>query len=54
MNNILIVVFELINFESQKPLNKDDVGAKIKNYNLLSADKYQFFGDEEANKTNKF
>ena len=51
MNNILIIVFELVNFESQKPLNKDDVGAKIKNYNLLSADKYQFFGDEKANKT---
>lgn len=51
MNNILIVVFELINFESQKPLNKDDVGAKIKNYNLLLVDKYQFFEDEKANKT---
>lgn len=50
MNSILIVVFELINFKSQKPLNKDDVGAKIKNYNLLLVDQYQFFQDEKISK----
>lgn len=43
MNEVLIVVFELINIKSGKPLTKDDVGVKIKDYNLLPVCKYRFF-----------
>lgn len=42
MNEVLIVVFELISQKSGKPLTKDDVGAKVKNYNLLPVCKYRF------------
>ena len=47
MNNVWFVVFEIIDYETGKPLTKDDVGAKTENYNLLLAEKYQFFDEEQ-------
>lgn len=53
MNNTLIVVFEMIDTKTKKPLSKDDVGAKIKNYNLVPVNKYRFSGDEKESVCNK-
>src|SRR5699024_3633386 len=36
MNGVWFVVFEIIDYKTGKPLTKDDVGAKAKNYNLLN------------------
>ena len=47
MNSVLFVVFEIIDYKTGKPLTKDDVGAKAENYNLLIADKYQFFDESQ-------
>ena len=47
MNSVLFVVFEVINYKTGKPLSKDEVGGKAGNYNLLSVEKYQFFGEEK-------
>ena len=45
MNGVWFVVFEIIDYKTGKPLTKDDVGAKAKNYNLLNIEKYQFFAN---------
>lgn len=47
MNDVLFVIFKIIDYKTGKPLTKDDVGAKAKNYNLLIADKYQFFDENQ-------
>ena len=52
MNGVWFVVFEIIDYKTGKPLTKDDVGAKAKNYNLLNIEKYQFFVYE--NTTNAY
>lgn len=51
MNKVLFIVFEVINYKTEKPLTKDDVGAKTKNYNLLPVEKYHFFDEEESVET---
>ena len=48
MNGVWFVVFEIIDYKTGKPLSKDDVGAKTKNYNLLHIEKYQFFDVEHT------
>ncbi len=48
MNGVWFVVFEIIDYKTGKPLTKDDVGAKAKNYNLLNIEKYQFFDEEHT------
>lgn len=47
MNSVLFVVFEIINYKTGKPLTKNDVGTKARNYNLLPVEKYQFFDEEQ-------
>ena len=47
MNGVLFVVFEVIDYKTGKPLEKDDVCAKTGNYNLLLVEKYQFFDEEQ-------
>jgi len=47
MNDVWFVIFEVIDYKTGKPLTKDDVGAKTENYNLLLAEKYQFFDEEQ-------
>lgn len=47
MNSVLFIVFEVINYKTGKPLDKDDVRAKAENYNLLPVEKYQFFDEEK-------
>ena len=48
MNNVMFVVFEIINYKTGKPLTKDEVGGKTENYNLLPVEKYKFFDDNKA------
>lgn len=48
MNRTLIITFEIIDFETGNPLTKDDVLGKIGNYNLLTVEQYQYFGDEST------
>lgn len=50
MNNVLFVVFEVINYKTAKPLTKDEVGGKAGNYNLLPVEKYQFYDEEKPAK----
>lgn len=52
MNRILIITFEVIDFETGIPLNKDDVFGKIGNYNLLTINGYQYFGEESTTPSN--
>lgn len=47
MNNVLFIIFEVINSTTGKPLTKDDINGKAKNYNLFIADKYQFFNQSQ-------
>ena len=47
MNNVYFVVFEVIDYQTGKPLAKDDVCAKTGNYNLLHTEKYKFFDEEQ-------
>jgi len=46
MNRVLIITFEVIDFEAGLPLTRDDVFGKIGNYNLLTISGYQYFGEE--------
>lgn len=52
MNRILIITFEVIDFETGTPLKKDDVFGKVGNYNLLTTNGYQYFGDESTTPCN--
>ena len=52
MNRILIITFEVIDFETGIPLNRDDVFGKIGNYNLLAINGYQYFGEESTTPSN--
>lgn len=53
LNSVLIVTFEVIDFETGTPLKKDDIFGKIGNYNLLTVNKYQYFGEESTTPANK-
>ena len=46
MNRVLIITFEVIDFETGIPLIRDDVFGKMGNYNLLNISGYQYFGEE--------
>lgn len=46
MNRVLIITFEVIDFETGLPLTRDDIYGKIGNYNLLTISGYQYFGEE--------
>ncbi|MDD4088941.1 MAG: hypothetical protein PHP29_04540 [Tissierellia bacterium] len=48
MNRTLIITFEVIDFETGIPLKKDDVFGKVGNYNLLTINEYQYFGEEST------
>lgn len=52
LNKTLIVAFEVVDFDTGIPLKKDDVLRKTGNYNLLTVEQYQFFGDENATSYN--
>lgn len=52
MNKVLIVTFEVVDFKTGTPLIKDDVFGKIGNYNLLTVNKYQYFGEESTTLSN--
>lgn len=52
MNKTLIISFEVIDFESGIPLKKDDVFGNTGNYNLLTVERYQYFGDESTTSYN--
>ena len=53
INQTLIIAFEVINYKTGIPIEKDEIFGKKGNYNLLSANEYQYFGDEATTKTNK-
>ena len=53
MNSVLFTVFKVINYQTGKPLTKDEVGGKAGNYNLLHVEKYQFFDDENPIETGR-
>ena len=46
LNGTLIITFEVIEFATGSPLKRDDVFGKTGNYNLLTVERYQYFGDE--------
>jgi hypothetical protein len=48
MNRVLIITFKVIDFETGIPLKKGDVFGNIGNYNLLTVNEYQYFGDEST------
>lgn len=52
MNRTLIITFEVIDFETGTPLKSDDVFGKLGNYNLLTTNGYQDFGDESITPSN--
>lgn len=52
MNRTLIITFEVIDFETGIPLKKDDVYGKMGNYNLLTINEYQYFGEESITLAN--
>lgn len=45
LNSSLIIAFEVIDFETGLPLKKGDVLGKKGNYNLLTVNGYQYFGE---------
>lgn len=53
MNDVLFIVFEMIDYTTGTPLTKDDVFAKKGNYNLLHVEKYQFFDEDYTINVNK-
>lgn len=52
LNRALIVAFEVIDFETGNPLKKDDVLGKLGNYNLLTVNGYQYFGEASITPAN--
>lgn len=52
LNRVLIVAFEVIDFETGNPLKKDDVLGKLGNYNLLTVNGYQYFGEASITPVN--
>lgn len=52
MNRVLIVTFEVIDFKTGIPFKRDDVFGKMGNYNLLTVNEYQYFGDESTTSSN--
>lgn len=52
MNQVLFIVYEILNYEPGKTLSKDDVCGKIGNYNLISVNQYQFFDEAQSISTN--
>lgn len=48
LNGMTIIVFEVIDCETGHPLQKENVFGKTGNYNLLSVNGYQFYGDESV------
>lgn len=48
MNRTLIIAYEVIEFDKENTLNRDDVLGRQGNYNLKTVENYQFFGDEKA------
>lgn len=45
LNRDLIITFEVIDFKTGIPLNKDDVFGKMGNYNLLTVSDYRYFNE---------
>lgn len=52
MNRTLIITFEVIDFETGLPLKKEDILGKKGNFNLLTIDGYQYFGQESITPSN--
>lgn len=52
MNNVLLIVFEIIDYKTGQTLSKDEVGIKSKDFNLMPVEKYQFFDDSQPENTN--
>ena len=51
LNDVTIIVFEIINYETGEILSKNEVGTLAKNYNLIKVEKYQFFDQQEQTLT---
>lgn len=52
LNKVLIIAFEVIDFKTGNTLNKDDVLGKLGNYNLLTVNGYQYFGESSITPAN--
>ncbi|BDF70157.1 hypothetical protein CE91St41_26160 [Oscillospiraceae bacterium] len=52
LNRALMISFEVIDFKTGTPLKKDNVLGKMGNYNLLSINGYQYFGEEFVTPSN--
>lgn len=48
MNRTLFITFEVIDFNTTIPLQRNDVLGKKGNYNLLNINGYQYFGEEST------
>jgi len=47
LNGIIFINFELIDYNSTTPLNKDDILGRLNNYNLVSVEGVQYFNEDE-------
>jgi len=47
LNEVIFVNFELIDYCTTKPLNKDDILGRINNYNIIPVEKVRYFDEEE-------
>lgn len=52
MENTWFIVFEVIDFETKKPLNKDEVLGKACNFNLLRVNQYRHFKEDKTEPAN--
>ncbi len=53
INEVMFICFELINFDTREPFNKDEIYGRSNNYNVKIIKEMQFFGTEEIITVNK-
>lgn len=53
LNSHIIICYELINYTTGVPLNKDDIYGRKRNYNIIPADTISYFSDEKEIRANK-
>lgn len=46
LNQSMIIAYEIMDLKTGKPLDKDDVSSKVRNWNLRRVKGYKYFGEE--------
>lgn len=46
-NDTTIIGFEVIDYKTGKPLTKDNIGGKTRNFNLIKVEKYLYFKEQK-------